>query len=239
MRSHSLSTNPELPRPFVIFGEAIIPVAENLPRQLERPPPQTARVQDMLDFISCPGRADNRILAAIRTARNCCGPTRNGPLRGARRHSASHHRQSAGEPVEFRGALLPVAAHGDGASRTMPLKPSSSPARDAPSSPARTSASSGGHPGPAAETASDRIHRGKRKARCRRDQRYLLRRRLRSGAVLPLPGRSTRRTGRPARDQDRTAARRRRHPARAETDRRGASHAGDPHRRSLRYGRGT
>ena len=47
-----MSTQPELPRPFVTFGEAIIPVAENVRGRLEQPPSQTGRVHDLLDFIS-------------------------------------------------------------------------------------------------------------------------------------------------------------------------------------------
>ena len=47
-----MSTRPELSRPFVTFGEAIIPVAENVRGRLEKPPSQTARVRDLLDLIS-------------------------------------------------------------------------------------------------------------------------------------------------------------------------------------------
>ena len=45
-------------------------------------------------------------------------------------------------------------------------------------------------PGPATETAGDRLHRGEREAGSRRPQRHYLRRRFRVRTVLPLPGSS-------------------------------------------------
>lgn len=47
-----MSTQPRLARPFVVFGQAILPLAENLRSRLERPPLEAVRVHDMLGFIS-------------------------------------------------------------------------------------------------------------------------------------------------------------------------------------------